>query len=147
MPAQVIIQLSAEDSAQLDANIKSRKTPARLLERSKILLLAAKGVPNYEIAKQLGININTVGRWRNRFLKEGYSAITKDRPRGRNHGGKSTEAQMELKEKVIKITTQEKPANAAHWTTRSLAKHLNINHSFINRVWRAAGLKPHLHKF
>jgi transposase len=146
MPAQIIIQLSAEVLAQLKANINSRKTPIRLLERSKILLLAAEGMPNYEIAKTLGIGINTVGRWRNRFFKDGYSAITQDRPRGLNHGGKSTRLQLELKEKVIKITTQEKPANATHWSTRSLAKHLNINHSYVNRVWRDAGLKPHLYK-
>lgn len=144
MPAQIVIQLSTVDRAQLNANIKSRKTPVRLIERSKILLLAADGIPNYEIAEKLGITINTVSRWRNRFSSEGYSAITKDRPRGLNHGGKSSVLQAELREKVIKITTQEKPVNATHWSTRSLAKHLGINHSYVNRVWRDAGLKPHL---
>jgi transposase len=146
MPAQIFIQLSDEDRAQLNANLQSRKTPVRLLERSKIILMAADGVPNYTIAKKLGIGVSTVGRWRNRFLKEGYAAITQDRPRGLNHGGKSTELQLLLKEKVIKVTTQDKPANATHWTTRSLAKYLNINHSYVNLVWRNAGLKPHLHK-
>lgn len=146
MPAQVKIELSSDDQTRLQTNLKGRKTPIRLRERSKIILLAADGMPNYKIAKELGIGINTVCRWRNRFAKGGFQAITQDLPRGRNHGGKSTASQAKLREQVIRITTQEKPVGATHWTTRSLGDYLNINHSFVNRVWRDVGLKPHLWK-
>ena len=70
--------------------------------------------------------------------------IEKDLPRGANHGGKDTAEQAKLRSKIIKMTTQEKPKDGTHWSTRGLAKVLGINHSFVNRVWREAGLKPHL---
>ena len=58
MPAQVKISLSAEAKNRLEKNIKSRKTPVRLLERSRIILLAAEGIPNYKIAERLDIDVN-----------------------------------------------------------------------------------------
>lgn len=144
MPAQIEINLTTKEKKQLQQNIKSRKTPVRLLERSKIILLANENTPNYKIAKKLKIDVNKVGRWRNRFAQYGLQGIEKDLPRGANHGGKNTAAQARLRSKIIKVTTQSKPKDGTHWSTRSLAKKLKINHSFVNRVWREAGLKPHL---
>ena len=144
MPAQVPIQLSAAETKQLHKNRRSRTTPLRLLERSNIVLLAAKEIPNYQIAQTLGIDVNKVGRWRNRFAENRLAGIEKDLPRGANHGGKNSVEQAKLRSKVIAMTTQEKPKDATHWSTRGLAKVLGINHSFVNRVWREVGLKPHL---
>ncbi len=146
MPAPTHIVLSSEEKKQLEKNIKSRKTPVRLLERSKIVLLAATGLPNYRISEALNIEVNKVGRWRNRFAGKGLQGIEKDLPRGRNHGGKDSLKQAKLRSKIIKVTTQDKPKDATHWTTRSLAKVVGTNHTFVNRVWREAGLKPHLSK-
>ena len=144
MPAQVRIILSPEEKMQLEQNLKSRRTPVRLLERSKIVLFAAELIPNYKIAKLLNIDVNKVGRWRNRFADHRHQGIEKDLPRGANHGGKNSAEQAKLRSKIIKMTTQEKPEDATQWSTRSLAKVLGINHSFVNRVWREVGLKPHL---
>ncbi len=74
MPAQVEIILSDAEKQQLDKNIRSRKTPIRLRDRSQIILMAAERVPNYKIAERLKLDINTVGRWRNRFAEEGYTS-------------------------------------------------------------------------
>ena len=144
MPAQIRITLSAEEKKQLDKNVRSRKTSVRLVERSRIILLAADDIPNYKIAEELDIDVNKVGRWRNRFFERGIQGIEKELPRGGNHGGKNSADQAKLRSKIIRITTQEKPKDGTHWTTRGLAKVLGINHSFINRVWRDVGLKPHL---
>ena len=144
MPAQVRIVLSPEEKMQLEQNLKSRRTPVRLLERSKIVLFAAENIPNYKIAKMLNIDVNKVGRWRNRFADKRHQGIEKDLPRGANHGGKNSAEQAKLRSKIIKMTTQEKPRDATQWSTRGLAKVLGINHSFVNRVWREVGLKPHL---
>lgn len=144
MPAQVEITLSPEESRQLSRNIRSGKTPVRLVERSRIVLLAAKNIPNYKIAETLQIDVNKVGRWRNRFVHRRLGGIEKDLPRGGNHGGKNSAAQRKLRSRIIKMTTQEKPKDASHWSTRSLADVLGVNHSFVNRVWREVGLKPHL---
>jgi transposase/transposase-like protein len=144
MPAQIPIHLSPDETKQLNKNTRSRKTPIRLLERSTIVLLAAAGIPNYQIAIQLKIDVNKVGRWRNRFAERRLAGIEKDLPRGANHGGKNSAAQARLRSKIIGMTTQAQPKNATHWSTRSLANLLGINHSLVNRVWREVGLKPHL---
>ena len=144
MPAQVKITLDQQQRRQLENNVKSRKTPVRLVERSKIILLAADGIPNYDIAQRLKVDVNTVGRWRNRFAEKGIKGIEKNLPRGANHGGKDSIKQAKLRAKIIKVTTQQKPENATHWSTRSLAKVLNVNHTFVSRVWKEVGLKPHL---
>lgn len=146
MPAQVEINLSAAERNQLEKNIRSRKTPVRLRERSQIVLMAADRVPNYIIAERLELDINTVGRWRNRFAEEGYPSIEKDRPRGANHGGRSSVEQAKLRSLIIKKTTKEKPDGATHWSVRSLARELGTTHSLVGRVWKEVGLKPHLER-
>jgi transposase len=144
MPAQRPIHLTPDETKQLKKNRRSRKTPVRLLERSTIVLLAAEGIPNYQIATTLKIDVNKVGRWRNRFAQKRLAGIEKDLPRGANHGGKNSAAQARLRSKIITMTTQDTPKDATHWSTRGLANVLGLNHSLVNRVWREVGLKPHL---
>jgi len=140
------ITLSDSDRKVLEKNTRSRAVSIRLSERSQIILLAAEGLENKEIAQRLHMPPNRVGIWRNRFAEGGIKAISSDLPRGANHGGKDAVEQAELRKKVIEKTTQEKPENATHWSTRTLAEELNTSHSFVNRVWRSVGLKPHLEK-
>ncbi len=140
------ITLSDSDKKILEKNTNSRAVSIRLCERSKIVLLAAGGMENKAIARKLKIPPNKVGKWRNRYVEGGIKSISKDKPRGANHGGKDTLSQARLREKIIKKTTQEKPLNATHWSTRSMAEALNTTHSFVHRVWQSVGLKPHLEK-
>ena len=99
---------------------------------------------NNAIAAALGIDANKVGRWRTRCAQEGPSAIERERPRGANHSGKDSRAQAALRTRVIEATTQAVPEDATHWSCRSMARHLGTTHSFVNRVRRAHGLRPHL---
>ena len=122
----------------------ARSVPVRLRERAQLVLLAARGMTNKAIATELGVDANKVGRWRARVAAEGVSTIEKERPRGGNHGGKDSRAQAQLRNKVLEATTQTTPRDATHWSCRSPARHLGTTHSFVNRVWRAHGLKPHL---
>lgn len=138
------INLSEKQYTKFTKLLHSGKTPVRLLERIKIILLAHKGKDNQTIAKELEIGKNKVGRWRNRYTEGGFKALEKNLPRGKNHGGKSSLGQLRLRNKVIKMTTQEKPADATHWSTRSLAKVLKTTDTFVHRVWKSVGLKPHL---
>ena len=145
MPAPVRISLTVAEEEALMSNLSSGKTPVRLRERSEIVLLAAAGLPNYQIAERLGIDVNKVGRWRNRFAQERHAGIEKDRPRGANHGGRDATEQARLRSLIIKKTTTEKPDGATHWSTRSMAAAVETNHQFVATVWRDAGLRPHLH--
>jgi transposase len=121
---------------------RGRSTPARLVQRAKIVLAAADGKRNDEIAADLGCTRRTVSTWRNRFVTSRLAGIEKDSPRG----GRKPTRRVALAGEIVRKTTQEKPANATHWSTRSLAKAMNISDSMVRRVWRDSGLKPHLVK-
>jgi transposase len=135
-----VVTLTADVRATLERWSKSRSTEARLVERARIVLLAAEGRDNKEIAAELGVTRATVGRWRDRFAGQGVAGIEKDAPRG----GRPPKARDDLARKIIEMTTRQKPTHATHWSTRTLAKALGTNRSMVNRVWRANGLKPHL---
>ena len=108
--------------------------------------MAADGMPSYQIADQLDVSKDSVGLWRRRYAEQGLAGIIKDRPRGRNQGGKDSAQQARLRALIIKKATTEKPPSKTHWSTRDMAKAVGTTHSFINRVFQEAGLKPHLHK-
>ena len=146
MRVATTITLSDSDKKILEKNTHSRAISIRLSERSKIVLLSAAGLENKVIAQRLNIPPNKVGKWRIRFAEGGIKSISKDKPRGANHGGQDTLKQARLRNRIIKKTTQEKPDNATHWSTRTLAKELNTTHSFVHRVWQSVGLKPYLEK-
>lgn len=138
------INLSEQEHKKILKLLNSGKTPVRLLERIKIILLSHEGKNNQTISAELAVSENKVGRWRNRYMEGGLKALEKNLPRGRNHAGKNTLNQTRLRNKVIKMTTQEKPKDATHWSTRTLAEKLNTTQSFVHRVWKSVGLKPHL---
>jgi transposase len=94
---------------------------------------------NKEIQAALKTDAQTVKRWRNRFAEQGLEGVLKDAPRG----GRKPTAREKVAAKIIRTTTQEKPKNATHWSTRTLAEELGTSHSMVHRVWKAAGLKPH----
>ena len=144
MRVAIEITLSDSDKKILEKNTRSGAVSVRVSERSKVVLLSAEGLDNKTIAQKLNVSPNQVGKWRNRFAEGGIASISKDKPRGANHGGKDTLRQARLRQKIIKKTTQEKPDNATHWSTRTMAEALNTTHSFVNRVWQSVGLKPHL---
>ena len=146
MPASVNIDLDDAVRANLGSLLSSRKTARNVVLRANIVLLAADGMPNYSIAEQLNTTTETVRLWRNRFKAEGESCLVKERPRGGNHGGKDSQEQERLRHLIVKKTTTEKPKGQTHWSTRTMAKALDTTHSFVNRVWQDAGLKPHLNK-
>jgi transposase len=134
------ITLSEDDRQLLQRWAQGRSTPARLVLRARIVLSAAEGKENKVIAKELGTNRPLAGKWRARFAQGGIAGIEKDAPRG----GRPLSARDRLAPTIIEWTTQRKPDNATHWTTRTLAMALGTNHSLVRRVWNANGLKPHL---
>lgn len=146
MPAQIRIHLSDSEKSQLEKTVSSQVSPLRLITRAKAILMASDHVPSYQIAQTLKVTKNTVGRWRRCFAGQRMAGIRKDRPRGRNQGGKQTSEQNKLRELILQKTTREKPKGVTHWSTRRMAKAVGTTHSFVNRVWQQAGLKPHRYK-
>lgn len=134
------VVLSDEQRTVLRRWSRGRTTPARLVRRAKIVLLAAEGKENRKIAEELGIERTIVGRWRGRFAAQGLAGIEKDAPRG----GRTPSKRQRVAPLIVEVTTQQTPSNATHWTTNTLARHLGVSQSMVSRVWRAHGLKPHL---
>jgi transposase len=139
MRVAVNIVLEAKERQSLKALSRSRSTSVRLAERSKIVLLAAEGKTNGEIADELGISRQKAGRWRDRFYQYGVAGIEKDAPRP----GRKKKISSRKLNKVVELTTQSKPENATHWSRRLMAERMNLSDSTIGRIWRAHGLKPH----
>lgn len=139
MRVAVAIKLSPEEQNTLLRWSRGRSTPARLVLRAKIVLAAAEGMKNIQIAEQLGTQPRTVGLWRNRFAEGRLAAIEKDAPRG----GRPANRRQDQARRIVEATTQTTPQDATHWSTRTLAAHLGVSRSMVQRVWEANGLKPH----
>lgn len=139
MRVAVDIVLKPAERQRLKQLSRSRSTSVRLAERARIVLLAADGKENGEIAEVLGISRQMAGRWRRRYHELGLAGIEKDAPRP----GRKKAISKRTVNKVIKLTTQEKPANATHWSRRLMAQRVQISESSVGRIWRAHGLKPH----
>jgi transposase len=131
------IVLTEEQRSELSAYARRRSAALRLVQRANIILQAAEGKQDQEIAAAVQLGRHTVARWRARFLQYGIAGIEKDASRP----GRTRTID---REEIIRKTTQEKPAHATHWTTRSLARALAISEATVRRAWHAHGLKPHL---
>jgi transposase len=133
------VELTPEQTSSLEQWANGRKTPVRLAERAKIVLSAAQGQQDLEIAAELSITPKKVSRWRHRFLRLGLPGLQKDAPRP----GRTPSIKKKTIAEVVRRTTQERPANATHWSTRTMAAAAGISDSSVLRIWRAHGLKPH----
>jgi transposase len=132
------IELTDEERAQLEAWARRRSSAQALAQRSRIVLLAADGRKNVEIARELGVHRPMVTKWRNRFAELGLDGLV-DEPRpGRPRT--ITDAQVE---EVIVTTLERTPKDATHWSTRSMAAEAGLSREAVGRIWRAFGLQPH----
>ncbi len=136
------VQPTADQSRELKKLVSGRRTEVRVAMRAQIVLAASTGLESTEIATELGVTRETVARWRSRFIERGVEGLTRDLPRG----GRKPTARSAIEGRIIHVTTQQTPAHATHWSTRSLAEELGVSQSMVHRVWKANGLKPHLIK-
>lgn len=134
------IVLTEEERATLVKWSKGRSTPARLVQRARIILAAASGMLSQDIARELGLPAKTVCKWRTRFAQARLAGIERDAPRG----GRQPSVRSRVEAEIIRRTTTEKPRKGQVWSTRSMAAEVGVSQSTVNRVWRDNGLKPHL---
>ncbi len=133
------VVLSGEERETLERWARRPKSAQALALRCRIVLAAATGETNREIAARLGCNPSTVGKWRARFAARRLDGLH-DEPRP----GKPRTISDRDVERVIVKTLEETPADATHWSTRSMARATGMSQSAISRIWRAFGLKPHV---
>jgi transposase len=134
------IVLTDEQEQTLRQWARGRSLPARQVERARVILLAAAGKQDLEIAGEIGISNQKAARWRKRFLRLGLAGLQKDASRP---GRTPTIPKLTI-DRVVQLTTLGKPYNATHWSTRMMAAEMGISEASVRRIWRAHGLKPHL---
>jgi transposase len=134
------IELNVDDDRRLRILSKGKRVEARLQLRARIVLLAAGGTSDKDIAAKLDIDRRVAARWRARYLGVGIDGLVRDAKRpGRP---RTARAAVNVQE-VVRMTLEETPEGATHWSTRTLAAHLGTNATAVARIWRAHGLKPH----
>jgi transposase len=134
------VELSADDDRRLRVLSKRKRVEARAQMRARIVLLAADGMSDKDIAQKLDTDRRVAARWRARFLTAGVDGLLQDATRP---GRPRTARKAANVEQVVRITLEETPEGATHWSTRTLAARLGTSASAVARIWRAHGLKPH----
>jgi transposase len=135
------IVLTADERDELMRLVRSKLTSVRLVQRARIVVLAADGMQNKDIAQQLSVGRVQVARWRERYAQSRLSGIERDLPRG------APPVKVDVA-RLVELTTQSKPAAATHWSTRTMGAQIGVSAASVSRHWRANGLKPHVvHSF
>jgi transposase len=133
------LPITEEQRKIIDAWARAKKTPQRIVLRSRICLLASNDVSHNAIAKRLNTSRSTVNLWIKRFKEQGLTGISEDA----THGTSTRCLDVEKVKSIVEATLHTKPKDATHWSTRTMAKAQGVSHSTIQRIWDAHGLQPH----
>src|SRR3954454_11140672 len=138
------VNVPEADRRELPRRTRDKGAPARLVERARIVLLAAEAVPGQQIAEMVGCAEGTVVTWRRRYAERGLTGLA-DLPRP----GKPSPLPEALRDRVLELTLTEPPTafGATHWSSRLLADALAaedtpISHATVARIWHRFGVEP-----
>ena len=132
------LALDGAERETLERWTRRPKTAQALALRARIVLACADGHSNTRVAADLRVCVDTVGKWRSRFLEQGLEGLL-DQPRS----GRLRMIDDADVERVIALTLETTPRDATHWSTRSMARRSGLSHTTVSRIWRAFALQPH----
>ena len=135
-----LIALDRKARRELEQLLTDGNTAQKIAKRARIVLMTADGHGVVAIMREVGVSKTTVWRWQDYFAEAGVDGLIKGR--SKPPGRKPLSAAMKLK--VVERTVKERPANATHWSVRSMAEEMGISHTSVQRIWAEHGLKPHL---
>src|SRR2546429_615543 len=135
-----LVSLSADDLAQVVRWEGAPSTPQQVALRCRLVLAAASGKQDLEIASTYDVNRHTAALWRQRVRAAGIGSLWEIQP-GR---GRKPKYDQEKRDALIAATLETKPKGMTHWSCRTLAKAQGVSHSTVNRLWQLHNLKPHL---
>lgn len=140
MPSPIAVRIELAESERERLELWSRRPSSAqaLALRSRIVLAAAEGLKNTEIAERLAVDHATARKWRNRFAADRLDGLVDERRPGRPR----TVTDRQVEEVIVK-TLETTPGDATHWSTRSMAAEVGLTQSAVHRIWRAFGLAPH----
>ena len=134
------VELNSEVRKAVERLARGRSLPARVVERARIVLRAADGLQDKRSGAGTWRTPEKVARWRNRLLDGGIAALQKYASRP----GRTRTITDDQVKRVVDMTIGHKPANATHWSTRTMAKAVGLSEASVRRIWHNNGLKPHL---
>jgi transposase len=133
-----VLSLTEAEQETLQNWARRPKSAQALALRARIVLRCAEGTTNTEVARQVQVRTQTVGKWRQRFVDRRLEGLL-DEPRP-GTPRKVSDADVE---RALTMTLESTPKDATHWSTRSLAKQAGLSRSTVGRIWRAFALQPH----
>lgn len=133
------IALTPDERQQLLTWSRGRSTPKRLVDRAHIVLAASEGKTNKEISQEYNLDPDSVGLWRRRFALLHLAGIERDAPRP----GRRPKLDVEVAKAIVVKTLRTKPRGRSHWSTRTMAREMGVDHVTVHRVWKRYGLQPH----
>ena len=139
LPPAPALRLSPSQHLELMKITDHPSTPQAIVLRCRVVLGAAKGIANNELARQLSTSLPTVLLWRRRFQQQGWLAILEDKHRS----GRPRSLTPEKEAAIVETTRNTKPPNATHWSVRSMARSQGVSSATIQRIWKAYHLQPH----
>ena len=137
-----VVTLSADDLAQLTRWEAAHGTPQQVALRCRLVLAAAAGKQDLEIADAYGVNRHTVALWRQRVRTAGIRSVWEIQP-GR---GRKPKYSQKKRDGLIRATLEAKPKGMTHWSCRTMAKAQGVSKNTVNRIWQLHNLKPHLER-
>jgi len=136
--AAVAIDLSEEEERELRAVLRTPSVSQQRALRARIVLGAAEGATNTQIAADTGVSLPTVGLWRRNFAERGLHGLA-DAPRS----GRPRQIDDEEVQRVLAKTLEAPPDGSTHWSVRRLAAATGVSPTTVHRIWREHKLKPH----
>lgn len=132
------IDLSPQERRELERRVRSRTARADDARRARLILMLADGESFLSIRQALRCNPNYISRWKGRFEADRLSGLF-----SRHGGGAHRVLTPTLEARILAKTRQAPSDGSTHWTTRKLARVINVSHTLIATAWERAGLKPH----
>jgi transposase len=135
------LTITDEERVELQRLVRAHTTPQRAAKRARVVLLAADGLPNRQIAPIVGMNQHTVAHWRHRFQAERLAGL-----QDRKRPGRPLVYDHDQRLRIVATVTQQPPDPASHWSHSQLAKELadmGISASQIGRILADLDIKPH----
>lgn len=132
------LELTENERESLSQWMRRPKSAQALAQRARIILACAEGLNNTQVGDRLHLTVQTVGKWRSRFVQKRLDGLLDEvRP------GTSQRLTDKEVEEVLTMTLESTPKDATHWSTRSMAQACGLSHMSVHRIWQAFALAPH----
>ena len=130
---------SDQDKQALVRLAAGRNTAQKVVLRANIIIKMMEGSKKKHVAQELGTSRPTVNLWIDRYAGKGINGLLVDAPRP----GRKLKLSPDKEKAIVEATLRQKPANATHWSVRTMAEAQSVSRMTVHRVWKKYGLKPH----